>query len=232
MQNQDTILIVDDEQPVRQVISTLLETEGFGVMEASDAKSCLRLTYDRHPDLVLLDIMMPGRDGREVCRLLRDISPQIPIIMLTALSDEKDKVERFQEGADDYVTKPFHNDELVARIRAVLRRSRLAQVSRSHVYQDTQLRIDFGARQLFVKEAEVSLSPKQWRLLEYLVNHQDHIVTREELLRYAWGNGFEGEHRYIKVFISHLRQKLGDDPKRPRYIVTAREQGYLFQGHA
>jgi DNA-binding response OmpR family regulator len=231
MTTQDTILIVDDEEPVRQVIGTLLETEGFKVLEAADGKSCLKIVYDSHPNLVLLDILMPGRDGREVCRLLRDMSADIPIIMLTALSGAQETVERLKDGADDYLAKPFHNEELVARIRAVLRRTRQIPASRTHTYQDSVIQIDFDAHQLGVNGEPVSLSPKQWRLLECLVAHKDRAVMREELLRFAWGTGFEHEPKYLKVFISHLRQKLNDDPKDPCYIHTIREQGYLFQSH-
>lgn len=229
--SQDTILVVDDEESVRQILRLLLETKGFRVIEAEDAPACLHAVYQHHPDLVLLDIRLPGRDGREVCRLLRDIDPQMPIIMLTALSEEKEKVDRLQDGADDYMTKPFHNDELVVRIRAVLRRSRIGREHPDRVYHDSMIRVDFAARSLFVHGEEVTLSPKQWRLLECLVSRRDQVVPREELLRYAWGSGYDGEHRYLKVFISHLRQKLLDDPRRPRYIQTARARGYVFCSH-
>jgi two-component system KDP operon response regulator KdpE len=151
--------------------------------------------------------------------------------MLTALSEEREKVDRLSEGADDYVTKPFHNEELVARVRALLRRSRQASRRRAHAYRDSLLDVDFDSRELHVNGNTVSLSPKQWRLLECLVTRKNQVVTREELLRYVWGTGYEAESRYLKVFISHLRQKLGDDPKRPRYIHTAREHGYLFASH-
>ncbi len=232
MKGQERILVVDDEQAVRQVLSTLLETEGFSVIEAADAKSCLHLVYDQHPDLVLLDILMPDRDGRDVCRLLRDIDPHLPIVMLTALSDEQETVGRLDDGADDYITKPFHNHELVARIRAVLRRSRRNAADGSRTYQDSNIKLDFEARQFLTDKGEVALSPKEWRLLECLVTHKGRAVTHEELLRYAWGNGYESEQKYVKVYVSHLRRKLGDDPKKPRYIHTVREQGYLFEVHA
>lgn len=232
MKTQERILVVDDEQAVRQVLSTLLETEGFSVIEASDAKSCLHLVYEQHPDLVLLDILMPDRDGRDVCRLLRDIDSRLPIVMLTAISDEQETVGRLGDGADDYITKPFHNHELVARLRAVLRRARLNPADGARSYQDSQIKVDFAARQFLTDKGEVTLSPKEWRLLECLVAHKGRAVTHEELLRYAWGNGYEGEQKYVKVYVSHLRRKLGDNPKKPRYIHTVREQGYLFEVHA
>jgi DNA-binding response OmpR family regulator len=232
MKAQERILVVDDEQAVRQVLSTLLETEGFSVIEASDAKSCLHLVYEQHPDLVLLDILMPDRDGRDVCRLLRDIDTRLPIVMLTAVSDKGETVGRLEDGADDYITKPFHNHELVARIRTVLRRAHRNTLDGSRTYQDSQIKLDFAARQFLTDKGEVALSPKEWRLLECLVEHKGRAVTHEELLRYAWGNGYEGEQKYVKVYVSHLRRKLGDNPKKPRYIHTVREQGYLFEVHA
>lgn len=231
MTAQETILVVDDEQPVRQVISTLLEAEGFRVLEAADGKSCLKMAYDCHPDLVLLDILMPGRDGREVCRLLRAISTDLPIIVLTALSEDQEVVQRFNDGADDYVTKPFHNEELIARIRAVLRRARQSPMHQTRSFQDGRLEVDFDSHELRLNGAEIALSPKQWRLLEYLIAHRDRVVSREDLLRHAWGPGFEREHKYLKVFISHLRRRLDEDPKEPRYIRTIREQGYMFSTH-
>ncbi len=232
MKEQPTVLVVDDEDPVRYVLCVLLETEGFAVVEAASGRECLRLAYERHPDLVLLDILMPDRDGREICQQLREISPDLPIIMLTALSEEAEKVARLHDGADDYITKPFHQDELLARIRAVLRRSQRTRVSRVQAYKDSLLSVDFQTHQLTLHGKLVALSPKEWRLLEYLIEHKDRIATREELLRYAWGTGFEKDHRYLKVFISHLRQKLGDTPRSPRYIRTSREQGYIFQSHS
>lgn len=232
MTPQPTILVVDDEDPVRYVLCMLLETEGFSVIEAPNGRECLRLAYEHHPDLVLLDILMPDRDGREICRQLREVSPDLPIIMLTALSEEAEKVARLHDGADDYITKPFHQDELLARIRAVLRRSQRSRIPRVQAYKDSLLSIDFQTHQLSLHGKPIPLSPKEWRMLEYLVEHKDHVATHEELLRYVWGGGFEKEHRYVKVFISHLRQKLGDSPQSPRYIHTSRERGYVFRSHS
>ncbi len=229
---RDTILVVDDEAPVRQILRMLLQSEGFAVDEAEDGATCLHHVYRHRPDLILLDIRLPGRDGREVCRLLREIDPQLPIMMLTALSEEREKVERLTDGADDYLTKPFHNEELVARVRALLRRARQSSRDHAHSYRDSAIDVDFDSRQLMVGGHHVTLSPKQWRLLECLVTRKDQVVSSEELLRYAWGLGYEAESKYLKVFISHLRQKLGDNPKRPHYIHTAREHGYYFASHS
>ena len=228
---KDSILVVDDEPGVRQVLSMLLKTEGFDVLEAADGKECLRLAYKHRPDLVLLDILMPDRDGREVCRRLREIS-DVPILMLTALSDMKEKVNRLSDGADDYVTKPFHNEELVARIRALLRRAHQANPPHPLLYQDGRLDVDFEAHRLAVKGKPVSLSPKLWRLFECLVARKDRVVTREELLRYVWGDDYAMEYRYVKVLVSHLREKIDDSPRKPRYVHTERQIGYRFESHA
>ncbi len=228
---KDTILIVDDEPGVRQVLSVLLKTAGYEPIMAATGSECLRLAYERRPNLVLLDIMMAHPDGREVCQRLREIS-DMPIIMLTALSDAREKVDRLSDGADDYITKPFYNEELLARIRAVLRRTRDPNQVELANYQDGYLDVDFESHQLCVEGVPVSLSPKQWLLLECLIGRKDHIVLHEELLRYAWGKGYEGEHKYLKVFMSNLRKRLGDVPGRRRYIRTERERGYLFQSYA
>lgn len=227
MTNRDTILIADDDASLRVVLAVLFQEEGFNVLEAADGLDCLRMAYERHPDLVLLDIMMPGKDGRDVCRRLREIS-NVPIIMLTAVSVEGDKVQTLSDGADDYVTKPFNNDELVARIRTVLRRSRPDR--RPTAYNDGRLLVDFEERKIKLANKPIALSPKEWRLIECLVKHQGRVVSRETLLRYAWGDGYEKDFNSLKVFISHLRRKLDEPPKRPRYIQTERDLGYRFDG--
>lgn len=230
MMEKGTILIADDDPSLRQVLKVLLEAEGFNVVQAVDGTDCLRVAYEQHPDLILLDIMMPNKDGREVCRRLREIS-DVPIIMLTCLSAEKEKVDRLGDGADDYVTKPFHNDELLARIGALLRRTRRHSDPTARLYEDKYLRIDFDAHQVFVSGTAVTLSPKEWLILEYFLRHKNLAVTRQTLLRYAWGEGFEQEFNYLKVFISHLRRKLGDPARRPRYIHTEHDLGYRFETH-
>ena len=230
MKEQDTILVADDDLSLRQVLSVLLEEEGFGVVQAVDGDDCLRLAYERHPDLILLDIMMPNKDGREACRRVREIS-DVPIIMLTCLPGEKEKVERLSDGADDYVTKPFLNAELVARIRTILRRTRRHSDPSLRLYDDGYLKIDLDARSVHVAGVAVILSPKEWRLLEYFLRHKNRVVMRHTLLRYAWGDGFEQDFNYLKVYISHLRRKLGEPARRPRYIHTEREVGYRFETH-
>jgi two-component system KDP operon response regulator KdpE len=228
MTRPDTILIADDDASLRQVITTLLQEEGFNVLQAADGNECLHVAYEQRPDLVLLDIMMPNKDGREVCQRLREFS-SIPIIMLTAISQEREIVDRLLGGADDYITKPFDNDELVARIRAVLRRTR--QHGRQPPYDDGYLYIDFDARQVRVKGNGVSLTPKEWRLLEYLIKNANRVVPRQTLLRHVWGAGYEDQSNYLKVFIAHLRHKLNDPARHPRYILTEHNIGYRFQTH-
>lgn len=229
MTTKDTILIADDDASLRVVLAVLFQEEGFNVLEAADGTECLRMAYERHPDLVLLDIMMPGKDGREVCQRLREIS-NVPIIMLTAVSVEQDKVQILSDGADDYVTKPFNNDELVARIRTVLRRSRPDATRHLTAYDDGRLLVDFEGRKIKLTGKPIGLSPKEWRLMECLVKHQGRVVSRETLLRYAWGDGFEKDFNALKVYISHLRRKLDEPSKRPRYIHTERDLGYRFGG--
>ena len=227
---RDTILIADDDPSLRTVLTVLLQEEGFNVLQAADGSGCLHMAYDRHPDLILLDIMMPDKDGREVCRRLREIS-SVPIVMLTALSVEQSIVQSLTDGADDYITKPFNNDELVARIRSVLRRSRPDSSRNLSAYDDGRLIVDFDGRKVSLDGRYIELSPKEWRLMECLVKHQGRVVTRETLLRYGWGDGYEKDFNSLKVFISHLRSKLEEPRKRPRYIHTERDLGYRFEGH-
>jgi len=231
VKEKDTILIADDDPSFRQVLNVLLESEGFRVLHAIDGNECLRVAYEQHPDLILLDIMMPNKDGREVCRRLREIS-DVPIMMLTCLSGEKEKVERLTDGADDYMVKPISNTELVARIKTILRRTRRHSTPGLRSYDDGYLKIDGDARTVSVKDAPVELSPKEWRLLEYLLRHRNRVVTRQALLRYAWGDGYEEETNHLKVYIAHLRQKIGDSARRPRYIHTERTVGYRFETRA
>ena len=225
---KDTILITDDDSSLRQVLSILLETEGFKTLLAADGAECLRLAYEYHPNLILLDIMMPNRDGREVCQRLREIS-NVPIIMLTALDNEQEKIGRFKDGADDYVTKPYRNDELVARIRALLRRSRQGTLFAPREYDDGNLNINFEAHQLRVNDKIAAISPKEWRIIERLVAAEGRVVTRQELLHYGWGKEYENAFNYLKVYVAHLRRKLGDSAKKPKYIHTERDIGYRFE---
>ncbi|MCX7838928.1 MAG: response regulator transcription factor [Anaerolineae bacterium] len=229
MKEKPVVLLVDDEPSLCQVLTILLEEEGFSVITASDGEEGLRLAMQQRPDLVLLDIMLPRTDGREVCRRLRQVS-DVPIIMLTCMPTLEEKVGRLVDGADDYVTKPFDNNELVARMRAVLRRAQRREASQ-RVYDDGYLRVNLESHQVFVNGDPVTLSPKEWRLLEYFLQHKNRVVPHQALLRYAWGDGYEEELPSLKVYIAHLRRKLGDSARRPRYIHSERTLGYRFETH-
>ncbi|MBI5028941.1 MAG: response regulator transcription factor [Chloroflexi bacterium] len=228
--SSDIVLVVDDELSVRAVITAVLEIEGITVLQAANGTEALRLLFEKRPDLVLLDILMPGKDGREVCRLMRDVS-DVPIIMLTALGDEKEKVGRLSDGADDYIAKPFNNNELVARIRALLRRARKYPGIANGKYDDGVLCVDFDAHRVEMNNHPVHLGPIEWRLLEYLVKHKNKAIARLTLLRQIWGPRCENQDNNLKVTMSNLRNKLGDPARHPRYIYTVRGNGYRFQGH-
>ena len=228
---KQTILVVDDDPAISHVLSVLLDDEGFVPIHARDGVECLRLAYNTQPDLILLDILLPIKDGRELCRELRMMSA-VPIVMMTALGGDKEKVARLNDGADDYITKPFSNSELIARIRAILRRTHPATDPGARLYQDERILIDFENRKLLVRNKPVNPTPTEWRVLEYLVRHAGHTVSRESLLKHGWGGGSEKYFSWLKVAVSHLRKKLGETPHRPRYIFTEREQGYRFEKHA
>jgi len=224
-----TILVADDEAPVRQVVAALLEIEGYTVVQAENGAECLRLVYDYHPDLILLDIMMPIKDGRVVCQQVREVS-DTPIIMLTALNGEREKVERLNEGADDYISKPFNNDELVARVYALLRRTKKSSHG-EQIYDDGFLRVDRDKHEIRVKGERIPFSPKEWNLLIYLMDHKNRVMPRQTLLRHVWGETYEADFHYLKVFVSHVRRKIQDPARHPRYIHTERKIGYRFETH-
>ena len=224
----NTILVADDEPSVRQVIATLLQLEGFSVLQATNGSECLRTYVDRRPDLVLLDILMPGKDGRETCKQLREIS-EVPIIMLTALADSSEKVDRLNQGADDYVSKPFDNHELVARIRTVLRR---AERPTDRKYNDGILNANFESQEIYLNNRSLDPSPMDWRLLELLIKHKNRFVPVKTIRRHLWGYKEEDNDGYkVKIAVCHLRRTLGDPGRHPRYILAGRRKGYKFQGY-
>ena len=224
----DTVLVADDEQSVRQVIAAVLEEEGFSVLQAANGTDCLRMYVDKRPDLVLLDILMPGKDGRETCKQLREFS-DVPIIMLTALTESNEKVDRLNQGADDYVSKPFDNHELVARIRTVLRR---AGRTTDRKYNDRVLNANFETQEIYLNNRPLQLSPMDWRLLELLIKHKNRFVPLKTIRRHLWGYREDDDDGYkIKIAVCHLRRALGDPGRHPRYILSGRRQGYKFQGY-
>ncbi len=222
------ILIIDDEPMILESVSYNLKQEGFEVITASDGETGLKLAQAGTVDLILLDLMLPGISGMEVCRILRQ-SSETPIIMLTAKEGEIDRVLGLELGADDYVTKPFSMRELIARVRTVLKRTgsgggnlepKLAVID--------DIKIDWSGHDVTVKGMPVNLSSKEFELLKILVNHSGQVLTREQLLNFVWGDDFYGDDRTVDVHIRWLREKLEENPGEPKYIVTVRGAGYKF----
>ena len=226
----EKILIIDDEDATVELLTILLERRGFDVVTALRAEDGLRKAYRTHPDLVLLDIMMPEMDGWEVCRKLRELS-DVPIIFLTARSEIRDVVKGLEIGADDYVVKPYDNDELIARIRAHLRRSPAPSVAEELVFDNGDFRINFINREVRVRSTQVHLTPKEFNLLGVMVRNAGRVLTRSELVKEAWGPEYTDAIDSLKLYIHYLRQKIEEDPERPDYILTSRGVGYRFASH-
>ncbi len=226
------VLIVDDEPRIVSGVQKYFEQAGFSVLAAYDGPTGLSLARVEKPDLVVLDLMMPGMDGLDVCRELRRES-NVPIIMLTARVEETDKLIGLELGADDYVTKPFSPRELVARARAVLRRVQSApQTAPSNVYRFGDVTFDVGARHCVVADETVSLTPTEFDLLYALVQHRGQVLSRLQLLEAAHMGVYDGVERTVDVHIHNLRRKLEPDPAHPRYILTAFGVGYRFSDEA
>ncbi len=223
----EKILVIDDEDTTVQLLSILLEHKGFEVVKAYQAEEGLRKAYRSHPDLVLLDIMMPDMDGWEVCRRLRELS-DVPIIFLTARTDIKDVVKGLELGADDYIVKPYDNDELIARIRAHLRRVPRSAVAEELVFDGGRIRVNLLNRELFVDGDPCHVTPKEFSLLSLLTRSAGRVVTRKELVTEAWGSEFSDAGDNLKLYIHYLRKKIEKDPTRPEYILTSRGVGYRF----
>lgn len=237
------ILVVDDEAVLVETIAYNLEQSGYRVTTASDGNSALQAARTEHPDLIILDIMLPGMDGLEVCRQLRRESSTAttPIIMLTAKGDEIDKVVGLEVGADDYVTKPFGRRELLARVRALLRRAEYPheESNRAETPQEVRpvsrelvagpLRIDLAGRRVNSRGQDMELQPKQFELLTYLVRNRGTVLTRDQLLHNVWGYDYAGDTRTVDVHVRWLREKLEEDPANPKLIQTVRGVGYVFR---
>jgi two-component system, OmpR family, KDP operon response regulator KdpE len=221
-----TILIVDDEPQIRRVMLTTLSSHGYSVVEAKSGEEGLDLIRTDHPDLVILDVNLPGISGLETCREIR-ASSDVPIIMLTVRNSERDKVQALDAGADDYVVKPFGVEELMARIRASLRRAAPGDATPSFVSED--LTIDFEKRAVSVKGQPVKLTPKEFELLRQLVANAGKSQAHRRLLQAVWGPDYGEETEYLRVFINQLRKKIEPDPQHPRYIHTEPWIGYRFE---
>jgi two-component system KDP operon response regulator KdpE len=222
-----TVLVVDDESRMVEFIAMNLELEGFHVVRAANGSEALEKASKEHPDLVLLDIMMPEMDGFETLGGLRETS-SVPVIFLTAKSEEVDRIKGLDLGADDYITKPFSPRELVSRIRAVLRRTEPAAVASSDIVVDSELRINFDQRKVIARGQEIRLRPTEYRLLYQLVTNAGKLLTHEVLLSRVWGAEYRDEDQYVRLYITYLRQKIEKDPKNPKYILSERGLGYRF----
>lgn len=226
----ESILMVDDEVAIRELIEYNLEKEGYRVTCAADGEEALRLLGKNKYSLIILDLMLPGINGLDICRQIRQDHSlaAIPIIMLTAKGEEIDKVVGLELGADDYITKPFGVRELIARVKARLRRTSIDKKEDMIVKGD--LVIDLNSFSIKVRDQEVDFTPKEFELLRLLVTHPGKVYTRDELLEKIWGYEYPGDTRTVDVHIRHLRQKIEKDPSKPEYIETLRGIGYRFKG--
>ena len=226
--NKVRILVVDDEHRYVRAIQVNLKASGYEVLTASNGQTAVDLVATEEPDLIVLDIRMPGMDGFEVCRRIREFSA-VPIIMLTALAADADKVKGLDIGADDYVTKPFSAEELLARVRAALRRVELSERKEPRpTFQAGDLLVDFARQRVFVRDQEVNLTPIEYRLLYELVRQAGRVLVPGYLLEKVWGMGYEGENRLLWQAVHRLRQKIERDPRDLLYIQTRPGIGYVF----
>ncbi len=225
-----TVLTADDDPHLLRLVMRNLELEGYEVLTASDGQQALEQMKTHAPDLVLLDVMMPRMDGFTVCQQVRAFST-VPIIMVTARGQEQDKVHGLNLGADDYLTKPFGVDELLARVRAVLRRAQFTASDRASAPPTStigEITIDYAQHLVTMGSQEVELTPTEYRILAYLAQNAGHVVTQDLLLEHVWGAEYMGESHILQVNVNRLRHKLEPDPANPRYILTKVGIGYLI----
>jgi len=222
------ILVVDDEERIVRLIRLNLEQDGFLVVDAFTGRQAMEKLRQALPDLILLDVMLPDLDGFEVLRMIRE-NHDVPIIMLTAKTEEDDRVRGLELGADDYVTKPFSPRELVSRVRAVLRRTEKSREGKEGAIQvDDRLKIDFDRREVWVEGKLVKLRPTEYRLLYHLVQNAGWVITHDQILAKVWGYEYRDEPHYVRLYVNYLREKLEEDPANPKYILTERGVGYRF----
>ena len=225
------VLIVDDERSIRLSLKTILGNFGFDIVEAARGEEAVALVRSEQFDAVLLDINMPGIGGIEVCRIMRKVSPRLPIVMLTVQGSEDRKVEALNAGADDYITKPFQLRELTARLRAAVRRNRLTD-DQDAAIQIGDILLDPGRHLVEKKGRGVHLTPKQFELLNYLMAHAGRPIPHAKLLRSVWGPEYGNELEYLRTYIRQIRMKIEDDPADPRYLLTDSHIGYRFSESA
>ncbi len=228
MSENHRILVVDDEPQITRVLRRSLTTHRFDVRVAADGDAALDLFKDWHPDLVITDLTMPNVGGLELCRRVRALS-EVPIIVLSVKGEERTKVEALDAGADDYITKPFGIDELLARVRATLRRSPVVRDDDNAAIEVGDFRVDRSAHCATVKGRELRLTPKEFELLAYLIQHPGKVLTHRMLLGAIWGGNYTEQTEYLRVFVGQLRKKIEADPAKPRYILTEPWIGYRFQ---
>jgi len=226
------VLIIDDDATFRNLVEQVITQKGYQVLKASSGREGLRLMFDQRPDLVLLDVVMPSIDGWQVCTRIREIS-DVPIIMITGRhKSEEDIVRGLDYGADDYLTKPVRSKELVARVQAILRRAELPylqDIRQGIIYSDDFLTVDITERKVTVNGKRVKLTPREFRLFTLLVENAGRILTHKQLLEKVWGWEYTDDVDYVRIYISHLRQKIEPDPSLPKYITTESGVGYYFQ---
>ena len=219
------VLVVDDEPQITRVLRTVLTSQGYQVRTAPEGESSLTNFNEWRPELVITDLYMPHMDGVELCRRIRAVS-NVPIIVLSVKGEERTKVEALDSGADDYVTKPFGIDELLARVRAALRRS--GPETEMASFDAGEFRVDLESRRVHVRGQEVRLTPKEFELLVYMARHPNRVLTHRTLLEAVWGEASQEQPEYLRVFMGQLRKKLEPDPSNPRYLVTEPWVGYRF----
>lgn len=226
-QHPGLVLVVDDERPIRRFLRASLGSHGFEVIEAENGQEAFAALTSRHPDLVILDLSLPDMDGIDILKRFREWS-DTPVIILSVRDNEEEKIKALDAGADDYLTKPFSVGELSARIRSALRHS-IKTGDLPSVFQLEDLKLDFGRRQLFLKDEEISLTPTEYEILKYLIRNAGKVVTHHMLLREVWGIGYENDPHLVRVNISNLRHKIEKDPAQPRFILTESGVGYRFK---
>lgn len=229
MNSKPRILVVDDEPQLTRVLRTGLTSRGFDVRAAADGLAGFEMFSDWHPDLIITDLAMPNMDGLELCRRVRAIS-QVPIIILSAKGEEKTKVEALDIGADDFVTKPFGIDELLARVRASLRRANAGPTNGADktLLETGDFHVDLNSRVVKVRGSEIHLTPKEFDLLNYFLTHPGKVLTHRTLLAAVWGSNYVEQNEYLRVFVGNLRKKIELDAAAPRYIITEPWIGYRF----
>lgn len=223
------ILLIDDDPEFLKLTSLIFEKAGAQVFTAQDGLEGISKMFTHRPNLIILDVMMPGQNGFEVCQRIRQIT-KTPLIMLTALNNEKEILQGLEVGADDFLTKPFNSEILLARARLIMRRSEQSDHRKATLnYDDGRLKIDVEKHRVFVRNHRLKLTPVEFRLLVYLTRNTGRVLTFNEILRNVWGSEYQGSDDYVHVYISHLRSKIEPDAKKPRYIFSVHGVGYIFE---